>query len=154
MGTAQMSAWRWGEIHRLTLELEGLGGVIYGYNLPSYGIFQQEDAQGYPRNGGWETVDPASYSLNGLDFNPGSGAAMRMVVELEPGVMRAFNVIPGGVNDLQPEANALTRPVQIDPETHYGDQLPLWMANQYRPQLVFYEDVTQVADYRLSFRPE
>jgi len=154
MGTADMARWRWGEIHQLTLRLEALGSVIYGYNLPSYTLFQQNDAPGYPRNGGWETVDPASYGLGGMSFDPGSGPAMRMVVEMEPGVVTAYNVIPGGVNDLQPEANALNRPVQIDPETHYGDQLPLWMANQYRPQFIFVEDVTHAADYRVSFRPE
>ncbi len=154
MGTPLMDAWRWGEIHRLTLKLEGLGGTIMAYNLPSFGLLQQADAKGYPRNGGWETVDPAGYGLGGLNFDTSHGPAMRMVVEMEPGVVKAYNVIPGGVNDMQPEANALTRPVQIDTETHYGDQLPLWMANQYRPQFIFYEDVTSVADYRLSFRPE
>jgi len=76
-----------------------------------------------------------------------------MVVELEEGVMNAFNVIPGGVNDLQPLANPF-RPVEIDPVTHYGDQVPLWLANQYRPQYIFWEDVTQVAESRIRFQPE
>jgi len=66
----------------------------------------------------------------------------------------AMELEPGGMNDLEPGAPALNRPVQIDPETHYGDRFPLWMANQYRPQLVFYEDMIQAANYRLFFQPE
>jgi len=156
-GSSDMSTWRWGKIHTLTLELEGLGGVLYAYNLPSYNLFRQiagEDMKGYPRQGGWETVDPAGYSLHGLNFDVGSGPAMRMAVELEPGVMRAFNILPGGVNDLQTKADPLFNPVKIDKATHYGDQLELYLAHEYRPQLIFWEDVTQVAESRLQFTPK
>ncbi len=77
---------------------------------------------------------------------------MRMAVEMEEGVMNAYNVIPGGVNALQPEAG-LFNPVQINEETHYGDQFPLWLRNEYRPQFIFLEDVTNVAESRLHFEP-
>jgi acyl-homoserine lactone acylase PvdQ len=156
MGTSSMNSWRWGEIHRLTYRLEGLGSAVLAYNLPGYSIWDQvlgSDAKGYPRSGGLWTVDPANYSLSGLDFRPGSGPAMRMVVELEEGVMRASNVIPGGANDLQPGAD-ISNPVRVRPDIHYGDQIPLWLANQYRPQLIFWEDVTDVAESRIRFQPE
>jgi acyl-homoserine lactone acylase PvdQ len=155
MGSSDMNAWRWGEIHRLTYRLEGLGGAILAYNLPGYGLWNQilGSTKGYPRGGGQWTVDPANYSLSGLDFNPGSGPAMRMVVELEEGVMRAYNVIPGGSNDLQP-GTGLLKPVEIRSDIHYGDQIPLWLANEYRPQLIFWEDVTQVAESRIRFEPQ
>lgn len=61
-----MSSWRWGEIHRLTYRLEGLGSAILAYNLPGYSIGDQilgGDTKGYPRSGGQWTVDPANYSL-------------------------------------------------------------------------------------------
>ncbi len=156
MGSSNMNSWRWGEIHRLTYRLEGLGSAILAYNLPGYDIWDQlfgEDTKGYPRSGGQWTVDPANYSLSGLDFRPGSGPAMRMVVELEEGVLKAYNVIPGGSNDLQPSAD-IFNPVQIRPDIHYGDQIPLWLANEYRPQLIFWEDVTHVADSRIRFEPQ
>ena len=78
---------------------------------------------------------------------------MRMVVELEEGVLRASNVIPGGANDLQPGAG-IFNPVRVRPDIHYGDQIPLWLANQYRPQLIFWEDVTDVAESGIRFQPE
>ncbi|MEW6443962.1 MAG: penicillin acylase family protein [bacterium] len=159
MGSRDMGTWRWGNIHTLTLRLEGLGSVLLAFNLPSYSIGRQVlagilgmDLKGYPRNGGWQTVDPAHHSLHGLDFSAGSGPAMRMVVELEEGVMTAYNVLPGGVNDLDP-ARSIAVPVQVNPEIHYGDQVPLWLANRYRPQLLFWEDVTNVAESRLRFEP-
>jgi len=80
------------------------------------------------------------------------GPAMRMVVELEEGIMRAYNVIPGGVNDLQSLANPF-RPVKVNSKQHYGDQIPLWLANEYRPQYIFWEDVTNVAESRIRFEP-
>jgi len=155
MGSADMETWRWGKIHTLTFRLDGLGSVLFAYNLPSYSILDQlfgDDLKGYPRSGGYQTVDPANYGLGGLDFSTGSGPAMRMVVELEEGVMQAWNVLPGGVNDLQPQASILN-PVKIDAATHYGDQIPLWLSNQYRPQLLFWEDVTSVAESRIRIDP-
>ncbi len=156
MGSSNMNIWRWGEIHRLTYRLEGLGSAILAYNLPGYNIWDQlfgADTKGYPRSGGQWTVDPANYSLSGLDFRPGSGPAMRMVVELEEGVLKAYNVIPGGSNDLQPNAD-IFNPVQIRPDIHYGDQIPLWLANEYRPQLIFWEDATHAAESRIRFEPQ
>ena len=146
MGTTSMDAWRWGKIHRITFELEGLGSVIPFFNLPP-------SPGGYPRQGGWQTVDPAGYSLGGLDFNTDHGPAMRMVVELEEGVMRAYNVLPGGVNDLVPDFR-LTRPPGVRSDIHYGDQIPLWLSNTYRPQPIFWEDVTQLAESRIRLEPE
>lgn len=155
MGSADMETWRWGKIHTLTYRLEGLGEVLFAFNLPSYSVLDQlfgGDLKGYPRHGGYQTVDPANYGLGGLNFTTGSGPAMRMVVELEEGVMQAWNVLPGGVNDLQPQAT-IFNPVKIDPATHYGDQIPLWLSNQYRPQLLFWEDVTSVAESRIRIDP-
>ncbi len=154
---------RWGKIRALALEVEGMGGMIKAFNLPAYSLIDQvireiagQGTPGYPRPGGYETVDPAAYPLAGLDFSTSHGPAMRMVVELEEGVMRAYNVIPGGTSDLQPRANLLT-PVKVDSESHYGDQLPLWLANQYRPQYIYWEDVTHVVNQagpaRISFHP-
>ncbi len=150
MKSHDMNDWQWGKIHTITFELEGVGGMVKAFNLPGYGVFDQffreftgQGTPGYPRSGGFETVDPAYYALNGLNFNTKSGPAMRMVVELEEGVMRAYSVFPGGMTDLQPEAN-IFKPVAVDNESHYGDQIPLWLANKYRPQYIFWEDVTAV----------
>lgn len=155
MKTDDMSSWQWGKLHTITFELEGIGGAIYAFNLPSYSILEQVlgvERKGYPRPGGWQTVDPADYTLSGLDFTTDGGPAMRMVVELEDGVMRAYNVLPGGVNDLYPTAN-IFRPVEVNQALHYGDQIPLWLANKYRPQFVFWEDVTQAAESRIRCEP-
>ena len=160
MESPDMASWRWGKVHTLTYRLDGLGGVLLAFNLPSYSIGAQilagilgAELNGYPRNGGWQTVDPGNHSLQGTNFSTGSGPAMRMVVELEDGVMTAYNVLPGGVNDLVPGAS-ITDPVNVNPGLHYGDQIPLWLANRYRPQLLFWEDVTNVAESRIRFEPE
>ncbi|MBZ0253899.1 MAG: penicillin acylase family protein, partial [Candidatus Methylomirabilis sp.] len=150
-GTADMNQWRWGKIHTETFELEGLGAVIPAFNLPGGNILAGRP-EGYPRAGALDTVDPAGYGMNGISFHPSSGPAMRMVVEMEPGILTAWNVTPGGTNDVQP-GTGLFNPVRIDPATHYGDQLPLWLRNQYRPQLLFWEDVTAVAESRTSLLP-
>ncbi len=156
MGSPDMETWRWGEIHRLTFRLEGLGGAIYAYNLPSYGILDQilgRPTKGYPRPGSWATVDPADNALHGTDFSTGHGPAMRMVIEMEEGVLQAWNVLPGGGDDLQP-GTGLAHPVRIRSDIHYGDQIPLWLANRYRPQYIFWEDVTQVAESRIRMVPD
>lgn len=154
MKSPATSAWQWGKVHTLTFQLQGIGSAVDAFNLPSYSILTQicGGTKGYPRAGGYQTVDPANYELNGLDFTSDEGPAMRMVVELEDGVMTAYNVLPGGVNDLYPTANIL-KPVQVNQDIHYGDQIPLWLANQYRSQFVFWEDVTQVAESRIQFEP-
>ncbi len=155
MKTSDMNAWRWGNLHTIIFELEGIGGAIYAFNLPSQSIGRQllgEEYKGYPRPGGWQTVDPADYRLSGLDFTTDGGPAMRMVVELEKGVMKAYNVLPGGVNDVYPDAS-IVNPVQINQALHYGDQIPLWLVNSYRPQYIFWEDVTQTAESRIRCEP-
>ncbi|MCA9771765.1 MAG: penicillin acylase family protein [Myxococcales bacterium] len=155
-GTTDQSQWRWGEIHTITFELEGLGSVIDAFNLPSTDFITQilqGSPKGYPRPGGLWTVDPANYGITGgLNFTSGSGPVMRMVIEMEPGVLTAYNVTPGGTNDVFPGAD-LFNPVQVRSDIHYGDQLPSWLRNEYRPQLVFYEDVTAVAESRLTLAP-
>jgi acyl-homoserine lactone acylase PvdQ len=109
---ADASAWRWGQIHTLTLAFPaGLSGL----DLPP----SDDDTfpHGFPRSGSNGTVDVGSSGLSTSRFSFQYGAAMRFVCEMTPTGPRARNVLPGG---------------QIfDPSSpHYRDQMELWRKNQ------------------------
>lgn len=149
--TADMTRWRWGAIHYATIEFPGLGAQLASFNLPS-GLLLDRPA-GYPRAGAIETVDVAEFGYSTFPVEVGyEGPAMRMVVETEPEVMRAWAALAGGVSDTYPGAGLLS-PVQVRSDLHYGDQLPLWLRGEYRPQLLFLEDVTAVAEARFTLAP-
>ena len=109
---ADASAWRWGQIHTLTLAFPaGLSGLdLPPSDDPSF-------PHGFPRPGANGTVDVGSSGLSTTRFSFQYGAAMRFVCEMTPTGPRARNVLPGG---------------QIfDPESpHYRDQMELWRKNK------------------------
>lgn len=103
--------YRWGLLHKITL-----GHVLGGpFNLPASG--------GFPTDGGYQVIDRSDFNVraataNGYTFD--AGPSRRYVAELRPDGIRAFEVLPGGESG-------------VPGSPHYGDQVPLWLANGYHP---------------------
>ncbi len=106
-----LADYRWGLLHTITFE-HILGGP---FNIPPSG--------GFSTDGGYQVIDRSDFnvraaSADGYSFN--SGPSRRYVAELRPDGIQAFEVIPGGESGVPGSA-------------HYGDQVPLWLANGYHP---------------------
>lgn len=116
--STELDDYRWGKLHRIVYE-HPLG--IAPLNLPAPGFpTVGEGLPGFPRSGGYESVDAARHSARADGVNEfmfSSGPARRFLGEMsDDGLL--LQVIPGGRSG-----------VFISP--FYGDQLPLWLTNQY-----------------------
>ena len=107
--TDDRQQWQWGKLHGMRFQhFFGQSGV------PDF------DLGNFPAPGGRFTVNPASFSLNADSFNFTSGPSMRLVVELDPAGVRAFNSLPGG-NFGAPGELTQEDYNSINPDLHYGD---------------------------------
>ncbi len=106
--SADMSTWRWGDLH--VLQLVHLTGLM---PLSSDVV---------PRPGDASTVDVAGYSLSDGRFLVTSGPSWRLVVDYSPtltgSVAAAYGVYPGGQS-----GRALS--------PHYMDLFELWRSGEY-----------------------
>ncbi|MCA9677823.1 MAG: penicillin acylase family protein [Myxococcales bacterium] len=94
LADADPAAWRWGEVHRLTL-----GALLPSDDLsvPPPGEPDPALRGGYPRHGDNFSVDASSPGLGDLDFTYNHGPAMRHVTTLVAGsAPRTLLAIPGG----------------------------------------------------------
>lgn len=99
-----VKGWLWGRVHTLV--------------IPN--LLDPAKSRGpFPRDGGPNCVDVASFSCRGNQFVTSGGAVMRMVVELSDPV-RSENSIPGRQG-----------PAAAEP-TSGRDQLKLWREHRYR----------------------
>ena len=145
--TTDMTQWEWGKIHTLTLTnlLNSAGNLFPQINLPSNGT-------GYPRPGSNYTVDPGDLGANSIqmnyptDYTYSSGPAIRFSVEMKPGDITAYNILPGGESDLGPSLTSLPQ--------HYGDQAAMWMANQEHPEWFYPKDIIAHVESRTIFSPQ
>ncbi len=120
-----MSQWEWGRIHQVKF-------AHPQFNDLSLGPF--------PRHGAAHTVDNAHAGLLGERFDTGGGPSLRLRVEVVPGAIRAYNVIPGGQSS--------------DPANpHYKDQLPLWLENRSRPMPFYPHEISQQQESHLTLVP-
>ncbi len=107
-GTDDMSEWRWGMLHTVTLR----SNVAPSYNIPS----ASEHANGYPRQGDNWVVDASHPGMNDTSFTFTGGPSIRNVYSLtDPPVLNM--VIPGGQHE------SPTNP-------HYKDEMALWVQNK------------------------
>ncbi len=148
-GTADMSQWQWGKMHTLTFEdflNSAAGNFDPALNLPSSGA-------GYPRPGSMFSVDPGTFAFemgnHGTPFYTNytynDGPAIRFSVEMKPGDIVGYNVLPGGESGMGPDPN--------NPPKHYGDQVNLWVNNQVHPQWFYPKDIIRHAESRTIFQP-
>jgi penicillin amidase len=110
---ADSSAWRWGQVHTLTLKF----AVSFLETLQIPRAAETMFPGGFPRHGYFGTVDVAGPSSPD-DFTYSSGPAIRFACELDPVTgPRAKNALPGGET--------------FDPASpHYRDQMDLWRRNK------------------------
>ena len=140
-GSTSLADYRWGKLHRITFA-HPLG--------PAFSIPPQAGladlAPGLPgvaTDGGFSVVDASSHNprastLNGFRFS--SGPARRFVAETLRSHPHAVQVTPGGAsgNPFGP---------------YFGNQLPLWLTNEYHSATVQVGEIEHDALVREEFRP-
>ncbi len=134
---ADMDEWRWGELHTLTLAslVPSLGEDVLSIPPASSDAF----ANGFPRHGDNETVDPAGFGVTETsDFTYGSGPQQRLVVQMTPDGPLVWNATPGGQ--------------ALDPDSpHHADEMEKWRHNEAPPMYLNEPDVVAHAERRLRF---
>ena len=106
-GTKDMSKWRWGHLHTLTLN----------HNLSKFNNIPDPEKlpDGFPRHGDNFCVDASHPGLRGFNYTYSGGPAVRHVFELTDPIAR-HGAIPGGQHENA--ANA-----------HYADEMELYIKN-------------------------
>jgi penicillin amidase len=107
-GTDDMSQWRWGALHTLTLK-NNLSSIN---NIPSPSLFPD----GYPRHSDNFCVDAAHPGIGDQNFTFRGGPSMRHVFELSSEIVR-HGALPGG-----------QRENPFSP--HYKDEMAHWVKNE------------------------
>ncbi|MDP2950604.1 MAG: penicillin acylase family protein, partial [Chloroflexota bacterium] len=120
----ETSTWQWGRFHTL-LVIHALGDFSLGP---------------FPIDGSIDTVHNAVYPLLARTAPTEGGPAMCMCVDVEKGMWRADNVIPGGQSG-HPHS------------PHHQDQLRLWLDNRCRPMLFDRRDIEANTELILRLRP-
>ncbi len=145
-GSTSVDDYLWGKVHYVIFQ-SYIDGDLNGTYINGGGAFSipPQPAVGFPpgmpANGARFTVDVANFGLRptsetSLQF--GSGPNRRSVVEMVDGAIIAKNVIPGGVDGV------VGRP-------HYGDQVDLWLSNQYHDTYLYTADVVANAASREAY---
>jgi penicillin amidase len=141
-GSTRLADYRWGRLHRLTLD-SPLGGPFSA--PPAFGRFPAPLAglPGVPVDGGYGTVDAAAHnpradSVNGFTF--GSGPARRYVGVLTRRGPVGRSSLPGGTSALPTDR-------------HYLDLLPAYLTNDTYPVRVRRSDVAAALESTTVLRP-
>ena len=140
-GSTNLADYRWGRLHRITFS-HPLGPA---FSLPPAGGLT-DLAPGLPgvaTDGGFAVVDASSHNprastLNAFRF--ASGPARRFVAETLRSHPHAVQVTPGGAS-----GNPFG--------SYFGNQLPLWLTNEYHPATVQVGEIERDAVVREEFRP-
>jgi penicillin amidase len=139
-GSTNLADYRWGKLHRITLR-HPLGGAL---SIPPGAGFTDlgPSLPGLATDGGFSVVDASSHNpraktLDGFTF--GSGPARRFVAEARRSNPRAVQVIPGGERG--------------NPGRFFGNQLGLWLTNDYHAATVNRAEVERGAVSRQNFIP-
>jgi penicillin amidase len=127
-GTADMSQWQWGKLHKV--EGEDVVGLITGTSRRSNGPTANDGSQ--------YTVDVGGYDG---DFVQHSGSQIRFVAEMKKGAIVSRSMIPGGqADDLESK--------------HYADQWANWVTNKRLPYRFYDKDVEANVEAKWVFLPE
>jgi penicillin G amidase len=140
-GSTNQADYRWGKLHRIAFR-HPLGGP---FSLPPGAGFADlgPGLPGIATDGGFSVVDASSHNprastLNGFMF--GSGPARRFVAEQRRSGPHAVQVIPGGES-----GNPAGR--------WFGNQLGLWLTDEYHAATIDVGDIRSNASVRLRFVP-
>lgn len=130
--STNLNDYRWGKLHRIVFS-HVLGGPL---NLPP-------DEKGFATDGGYQVPDASSFSVRASDANGfrfSSGPSRRYIAVLDPKGVRSFEVIPGGESG-------------VPGTRHYGDQLPLWLSNEFHDLLVDLAEIVERGETWQDFIP-
>jgi penicillin amidase len=95
-GTDEMDAWRWGELHRVTLDALLPADEL---DIPPPDDPDRSLRRGYSRHGDVDAVDASSPGYGDFDFTFDHGPAMRHVTEFLPGAgPKSWIALPGGAS--------------------------------------------------------
>ncbi|HEX6229078.1 MAG TPA: penicillin acylase family protein, partial [Solirubrobacterales bacterium] len=141
-GSNDLADYRWGRLHRIVFR-HPLGGP---FSIPPGAGFTNlgTGLPGVATDGGFGVVDasshnPSASTLNGFMF--GSGPARRFVSEARTQHPNAVQVIPGGESG-NPAGQ------------WFGNQLGLWLTNEYHRATTVVGEVQQEAAERDLFTPQ
>jgi penicillin G amidase len=147
-GPANLADYRWGKLHRIVFR-HTLGGP---FSIPPGAGFSDlgPGLAGVSTDGGFCSVDaschnPRASTLNGFTF--GSGPNRRFVAEAFNSHPHAVQVIPGGEsgNELQGPGDPFA--------TWFGNQLDLWLTNDYHTATTVKGEVLSQATLQEEFEP-
>lgn len=125
--------WQWGQMHQAAFRNAFLGKSGIG------AIEDLVNRTGNPAPGAFATVNAARYKRNGNIYEMRTLPAYRRIVDLSDfGNSMAVNSTGQSGHPTSP---------------HYDDQLPLWLAGEYRPVLWTREQVEAGAKDRLMLQP-
>jgi penicillin G amidase len=134
-GSTRIADYRWGRLHRLTLD-SPLGGPFSA--PPAFGRFPAPlpGLSGVPVDGGYGTVDAAAHdpradSPDGFTF--GSGPARRYIGVLERSGPDGRSSLPGGTSALPTDR-------------HYLDLLPAYLTDDSYPVRVSARDIRRATE--------
>ena len=140
-GSTNLADYRWGKLHRIVFR-HPLGGL---FSIPTGAGFSDlgPGLPGIATDGGFAAVDASSHNprastLNGFMFS--SGPARRFVAEARKSSPRAVQVIPGGESG-NPSGQ------------WFGNQLGLWLTDDYHSATVDEQQVRRSAATRLTLAP-
>lgn len=158
-GTSDMNAWLWGLRHYLRVDslITAFAGEVMGIGLIADAVAitprtlplddpetytasdERIGLRGFPRPGDWFSVDAAHPAISGPSYAYTNGPVMRMVIELDHGVVRGRNVIPQGQSG-------------VAGQPHFNDQVQRWLANESYPMRFTAAEVAEGATSREVFR--
>jgi penicillin amidase len=141
-GSTRIADYRWGRLHRLTLN-SPLGGPFSA--PPAFGRFPAPLAglSGVPVDGGYGTVDAAAHDPradSAAGFTFGSGPARRYVGVLRKDGPVGRSALPGGTSALPTDR-------------HYLDLLPAYLSDDSYPVRVRPADIRRATESVTVFRP-
>lgn len=141
-GSTRIADYRWGRLHRLTLD-SPLGGPFNA--PPAFGRFPAPllGLGGLPVDGGYGTIDAAAHDPradSADDFTFGSGPARRYVGVLTPGGPVGRSSLPGGTSALPADR-------------HYLDLLPAYLTDDSYPVRVSDRDIRRATESVVVLRP-
>jgi len=131
--SSMLEDYRWGKLHRVTFE-----HILDGpFNIPA------PPKPGFSTDGGIGVVDASEHDVRAAAadaFAFDGGPSRRIVAEVRPEGIKSYQVIPGG------ESGVLGA-------RHFGDQLRMWLANEYHPVLITDHEVKGNAETYMDFWP-
>ncbi len=109
--------WLWGRLHQRTFKSiipSLLPGVPHAFTWPQA---DEGFGEGFPTPGDNYNVNVCNAGVTDFRYNCGSGAILRLIIEMTPEGARSFNAMPGGQ-------------FWDKRSPHFRDQLALWLENK------------------------